>query len=331
MENKNKILGYYLNKPVYRVNSKFNEGEYYINFNNNNYTLPSWKKQNNHISLYDAIEAINYKLDNTENEMELKHLKNGLIKQTVNDDDDNIDIKAKLKKYNTKLQQEYNELDEIEQQIKQLKLKRKEKLDKIETIENKIIELKPKKHKIDLQKIPTDIIKHISKYLINNDDFRFNKIMHCKIDIGLTNFFFPNNFKVYNYFTYLGPNIETQYYNFNGLKSLASYKNELNLKYAITDSKKVVSYFKTYHEFLGWKEYNEADNYRESFEARQTQPSYNVYIEAFDNNDKSLSKINLNDIKHTLTDYKKCVPLGNLDSSIERYLEKITKFKLLDD
>ena len=62
--------------------------------------------------------------------------------------------------------------------------------------------------------------------------------MHCKIDIGLTNFFFPNNLKVYNYFTYLGPNIETQYYNFNGLKSLASYKNELNLKYAIIDLKK---------------------------------------------------------------------------------------------
>ena len=141
--------------------------------------------------------------------------------------------------------------------------------------------------------------------------------MHCKIDIGLTNFFFPNNLKVYNHFTYLGPNIETQYYNFNDLKS--------------SDSKKVVSYFKTYFEFLGWKEYNEADNYRESFEARQTQPSYNVHIEAFDNNDKSLSKINLNDIKHTLTDYKKCVPLGNLDLSIERYLEKITKFKLLDD
>ena len=39
-------------------------------------------------------------------------------------------IEAKLKKYNTKLQQEYNESDEIEQQIKQLKLKRKEKLDK---------------------------------------------------------------------------------------------------------------------------------------------------------------------------------------------------------
>ena len=79
MENKNKNLGYYLNKPVYRVNSKFNEGEYYINFNNNNYTLPSWKKQKKYISLYDAIEAINYKLDNSENEMELKHLKNELI------------------------------------------------------------------------------------------------------------------------------------------------------------------------------------------------------------------------------------------------------------
>ena len=45
----------------------------------------------------------------------------------------------------------------------------------IQIIEKKIIELKPKKHKIDLKKIPTGIIKHISKYLINTDDFRFNK------------------------------------------------------------------------------------------------------------------------------------------------------------
>ena len=44
MENSNKILGYYLNKPVYRENSKFNEGEYYINFNSNNYILASWNK-----------------------------------------------------------------------------------------------------------------------------------------------------------------------------------------------------------------------------------------------------------------------------------------------
>ena len=48
---------------------------------------------------------------------------------------------------------------------------------------------------MDLQLLPTDIVKNISKYLIKNDDFRLNKIMHFKIDIGLTNFFFPNNIK----------------------------------------------------------------------------------------------------------------------------------------
>jgi hypothetical protein len=77
-----------------------------------------------------------------------------------------------------KLQQVNEELDEIEEQIKKLKLMRKEKLNKIEIIENKLIKLKPKKHKMDLQLLPTDIIKNISKYLIKNDDFRLNKIMH---------------------------------------------------------------------------------------------------------------------------------------------------------
>ncbi len=43
----NKFSGYYLNKPVYRTNSKFNEGEYYINLNKCNFTLPKWKADQN--------------------------------------------------------------------------------------------------------------------------------------------------------------------------------------------------------------------------------------------------------------------------------------------
>ncbi len=50
-----------VNKPGYRVNSKTRKGKYYIN----DYNLPSWKKESNNISLYHAIEAIIYKLDNT--------------------------------------------------------------------------------------------------------------------------------------------------------------------------------------------------------------------------------------------------------------------------
>ncbi len=41
--NNNQILGYYLNKPVYRVKSQYNEG-YYIKFDANYYTLASWKQ-----------------------------------------------------------------------------------------------------------------------------------------------------------------------------------------------------------------------------------------------------------------------------------------------
>ena len=211
--NNNNIVGYYINQPIYKLKSKFKDG-YYINFNNTNYTLATWKQTNENINLYDAIEAINYKLDSSPNEKELKHLKNGLIKKTVNDDNNN---KAKIKKYKIKLQQEYDELDEIEQQIKQLKLKRQEKLMNIQTIENKLHKLRPIKHKMNLQELPTDIIKIISKHLINQNDFRFNKIMHCKIDIGLTNFFFPKKLNIYKYFSYLGLNKQTQYYNFNGL------------------------------------------------------------------------------------------------------------------
>jgi hypothetical protein len=43
---------------------------------------------------------------------------------------------------------------------------RKEKLNKIEIIENKLIKLKPKKHKMDLQLLPTDIIKNIELTII---------------------------------------------------------------------------------------------------------------------------------------------------------------------
>jgi hypothetical protein len=52
-----KILGYYLNKPVYRINGKFNEGEFYTNFNNCNFTLPKWKADPKS-ALLDAIECI---------------------------------------------------------------------------------------------------------------------------------------------------------------------------------------------------------------------------------------------------------------------------------
>ena len=169
-------------------------------------------------SLKDAIECIHYKheleiITIEYDKKDLIHLKNGLNKKVINIED-NIDNKDKIKKYKLKLKQENEELDEIEEQIKKLKLMRKEKLNKIEIIENKIIKLKPKKHKMDLQLLPTDIIKNISKHLIQNDDFRLNEIMHGKIDIGLTNFFFNNNnLKVNKYLAlYLGPNKYTQYY-----------------------------------------------------------------------------------------------------------------------
>ncbi len=42
---------------------------------------------------------------------------------------------------------------------------------------------------------------------------RLNEIMHGKIDIGLNNFFFPDNSNVDQYSgTYLGPNICKNYY-----------------------------------------------------------------------------------------------------------------------
>ena len=161
MKTNNNNLGNYLNKPVYLLKSKFNEGEYYVNFNNCNYSLPKWKQ--NDPSLRDAIECIHYKLELDDNidDNDLIHLKIGLNKKIIKieDNNNNIDNKDKIKKYKLKLQQENEELDEIEKQIKKLKLKRQEKLNKIEIIENKIIKLKPKKHKIDLQLLPTDIIK----------------------------------------------------------------------------------------------------------------------------------------------------------------------------
>ena len=319
MKTNNNNLGNYLNKPVYLLKSKFNErmGKYYINFNNCNYSLPKWKQ--NEPSLHDAIECIQYKmeLDDNINDNDLIHLKNGLNKTDINIEDNNIDYQEKIKKYKIKLQQENEELDEIEEQIKKLKLMRKEKLNKIEIIENKIIKLKPKKHIMDLQLLPTDIIKNISKHLIQNDDFRLNEIMHGKIDIGLTNFFFNNNnLKVNKYLAlYLGPNKYTQYYisshNLNHYKWLYKHRNKLNMEYALCDSNKVVSYFKIYFEFIEWFEYDERDKYREIFEQRYTKVSYYTYIEAYDKNDNLLSKTKNN-------------------MMISKYLKEFTEFKLND-
>ncbi len=108
-------------------------------------------------------------MDNNTTLAELSNIKNGFINKTENN---NIDNKERLKKYKLKLKEEQEELDEIEEQIRKLKLKRNEKLNKIEIIQNKIIKLKPMKHKMDLQLLPTDIIKHISKHLIKNDDLK---------------------------------------------------------------------------------------------------------------------------------------------------------------
>ena len=317
MKTNNNNLGNYLNKPVYLLKSKFKEGEYYVNFNNRNYSLPKWKQ--NEPSLSDAIECIHYKheleiitIDYDKND--LIHLKNGLNKKVINIED-NIDNKDKIKKYKLKLKQENEELDEIEKQIRKLKLMKKEKLNKIEIIENKIMKLKPKKHKMDLQLLPTDIIKNISKYLIKNDDFRLNKIMHFKLDIGLTNFFFPNNLKVNKYLgLYLGPNKYTQYYKpYNNLMNytgLYNHRNKLNMEYALCGSKKVVSYFKYFFEFFEWFEYDERDKYSNIYEARYTKDSYYTYIEAYDENDNLLSKT-----KENMT---------------INYLKQLTEFKLND-
>ena len=140
MKTNNNNLGNYLNKPVYLLKSKFKEEEYYVNFNNCNYSLPKWKQ--NEPSLRDAIECIHYKheleiITIEYDKNDLIHLKNGLNKKVINIQDNNIDNKEKIKKYKLKLQQENEELDEIEEKIKKLKLKRQEKLNKIEIIENK--------------------------------------------------------------------------------------------------------------------------------------------------------------------------------------------------
>ncbi len=124
---------------------------------------------------------------------------------------------------------------------------------------------------MDLQLLPTDIIKNISKYLIKNDDFRLNKKLHFKLDIGLTNFFSPNNLKVNECLgLYLGSNKYTQYYkannNLNYYKGLYKHRNRLNMEYALCDSQKIVSYFKYFFEFFEWVEYDERDKYREMFE-----------------------------------------------------------------
>ena len=71
--------------------------------------------------------------------------------------------------------------------------------------------------------------------------------MHFKLDIGLTNFFFPNNLKVNKYLgLYLGPNEYTQYYisnnNINNYIGLHKHRNKLNMEYALSGSQTVVSY-----------------------------------------------------------------------------------------
>ena len=87
---------------------------------------------------------------------------------------------------------------------------------------------------MDLQKLPTDIIKIISKHLIK-DDFKFNEIMYNKIDTGLTNFFFKpfNNINIYKYFQYLGPNEETQYFNIGSFKSLFKKMTVINFMHYV--------------------------------------------------------------------------------------------------
>ncbi len=102
MKTNNNNLGNYLNKPVYLINSKFNEGECYVNFNNCNFTLPKWEQ--NDPSLKDAIEYIHYKLELDDNidDDDLMHLKIGLKKIIIKieDNNNNIDNKHKIKKYN---------------------------------------------------------------------------------------------------------------------------------------------------------------------------------------------------------------------------------------
>ncbi len=69
-----------------------------------------------------------------------------------------------------------------------------------------------------------------------------------KLDIGLTKFLY-NNLKVNKYLgLYLEPNKSTHYYksnnNLNNYKGLYKHRNKLNMEYALSDLKKVVSYFK---------------------------------------------------------------------------------------
>ena len=83
------------------------------------------------------------------------------------------------------------------------------------------------------------------------------------------------------------------------------------MEYALCGSKKVVSYFKNYFEFIEWFEYDERDKYRDMYEAYYTKDSYYTYIEAYDENDNLLSKT-----KNSM--------------NINKYLEEFTKFKLND-
>ena len=112
--NNNNILGYYINNPVFKLKSKYNEG-YCVNFDGNNYTLSPWKEDNQNIDLEDAIDTINYKLNTNPSEKELQHLKNWSMRKKINDNyENNVN---KIKKYKNWLQKENDELNEIEEQI----------------------------------------------------------------------------------------------------------------------------------------------------------------------------------------------------------------------
>ena len=95
---------------------------------------------------------------------------------------------------------------------------------------------------------------------------------------------------IYVYIQYLGPNKETQYFNIGSFKSMLKYKTDRNKVYALRESEKYVSYFKIYYNFVGWQPYNEADRYKEMYEARNTKPSYYIYIEAFDETNNTLKR-----------------------------------------
>ncbi len=95
--NKN-ALCYYINKPVYRLNSKFNEGEY---INNSNYTIPKRKQEQKPWLCY-AIECINYRSNNNPDEKKITHL-NWFDWNKKLIEDNNIASKKNIYIYNKKM------------------------------------------------------------------------------------------------------------------------------------------------------------------------------------------------------------------------------------